>query len=987
MHFVSPSDTLYYYLEAFSNSTYNNNTNSTITTDAIEGAIYPPTAPSVYSPTAESGITLNSNITINWTASIPSPFAFILSYNLTLVNTTFGFVKGIVNLTNNTLGYSWNTTGVTAGTYHVVVTVIDNNTLSVSGYSEQFFILNTVPQITALSLTQQPGCSAISNPTYHGVVINCQSVTLDSVSSLLNITYSFYRNGTVYSSATSTGVSANTTHCSMNEINVIDTVILKSDTWLCGARAYNGVDYSAWVNTSGATINNTAPVIGAPTTNNSAPISTSVLLCNNGSYSDADPGDVANNTYYRWWKNGVVLIGNTSSTLDLNTVSAVYGDLYNCSMIRSDSGYDMKNSTEKFSTSVTVQSPPWTTSTTVCSGASCTPITAIYVDTPLNCSAYIYDNDTATIQELRFNWKLNGTTDTTRYSYSVPNATLQYASGNLWANVFPLGFTYFAKSDNIYCESRGYDGIYYGTYDKSAYYTVNNTAPTINNPIVSSYNPTNTSVITCTGAVGYVDTDLDALNATYYKWFHNGAVVIGNTTNTLNLFLVNVSDGDVVYCENTVSDSGYDMKNSTPHNSSAVTIGTITSLHITICPVGFPVLNFTVRDEQTLALINATMEATFTLYNYTGAHEQISNVSFYIQNQTSFSYCISPYSAITLVNSYQTYYPFTGTAYSQRNYYLVNATLNASSPQNIDIYLLNETVGTAYTFQVVNQYSVPISGALLTVSRFMPATNTWVIVEQQVTDFSGYSLFDLQAGTLYKLVTSASGYVSLNTDFTPGAVTSVQIRLQRTSGTVTPVPDFEQVFNDVTFKVLPTGFFYNTSVLAAYQINSSAGLLTNYSMTVTRRYNGTTTIVYSAAVTASPSGGTLTYTATLPGAYTVQVQFKHANYSNYFPIPTNFFIGNTTGAAIVKDIFSTGFIGGWAFYFVALVVTMVAAGFALRYSPEASGAVGLLVLWGFTFLYPAGVIVTVAGVGITVLMATILTSLMVGAAMFLKWYV
>jgi hypothetical protein len=669
-------------------------------------------------------------------------------------------------------------------------------------------------------------------------------------------------------------------------------------------------------------------------------------------------------------------------------------------MIRSDSGNEMKNSSENLSTSVKIQSPPWTTSTTICSGASCGALSTIYVYSSLKCSAYVYDNDTTTIQELRFNWKLNGSIDHTRYTYNVSNATLQYQSGSLWANPAGLPGLYFGKSDNIYCESRAYDGLYYSSYVPSAYYTVNNTAPTISAPTLDTYNPSNTSIVTCTGAVNYNDTDNDAMNGSYFKWYVNGANISANTS-SINLGSLGIVDGSVIYCENWVFDSGYSMGSSLHYNSSPATVGTVTTPQITNCSSGFNVLNFSVLDEQTYAPIYATMEATFTLYNISSGAE-FSNVSFYIQNRTSFAYCINPYAALTIVSSYQTYYPFSGSGYTQRNYYLFNSTLDASSPQQINIYLLNSSIGTAYTFQVVNQYLVPISGVKITVQRFMPTLNAWVVVEQKVTDFSGYALFDLQPGTLYKLIAEASGYTTINTDFTPGAVTSVQIRMQQSAGIITPLPNFEYVFNDVTYSLTPNATFFSYPDFnplfepegglfkVRYTVSSASSSLQNYSMVITRALNGTgvITVEFNTSVTTSPAGGFLQYDVAGYGTYTVWICFKHANYTNpYCPVPYRFTVGNSTGASAARALLATGFINGWAYYFIAVVCTMLAAGFALRYSPEAAGAIGLLVLWGFTFLNPAGVIVTGGGIGLTILYATVLTSIMVGAAMLLKWYI
>ena len=304
----------------------------------------------------------------------------------------------------------------------------------------------------------------------------------------------------------------------------------------------------------------------------------------------------------------------------------------------------------------------------------------------------------------------------------------------------------------------------------------------------------------------------------------------------------------------------------------------------------------------------------------------------------------------------------------------------------VDTYSINNVDGTRYAFSVVNQYTVPISGVKMSIYRFIVAKQAWVVVEQGITDFSGYASFYLEPGALYKLVIESDGYVTINVEFTPGTLNPIQIRLQQQGGETLKLPDFEQVFNDVSYSVAPKVFYNTNATTAQFQVSSNSSMLEYYGMELTRYYNGTTTTLYNVTVNSSPSGGIMNYTTNLTGEYVMQYFFKHENYTEYRPLPVKFFVGVGGSANSAKDLLSTGFLNGWAYYFFALVISMVAAGFALRYAPEASAAAGLLVLWAFTYLYPSGIVVTLGSMGITILLATSFTTLMVIAAFMLKWW-
>ena len=80
-------------------------------------------------------------------------------------------------------------------------------------------------------------------------------------------------------------------------------------------------------------------------------------------------------------------------------------------------------------------------------------------------------------------------------------------------------------------------------------------------------------------------------------------------------------------------------------------------------------------------------------------------------------------------------------------------------------------------------------------------------------------------------------------------------------------------------------------------------------------------------------------------------------------------------------------ISGWGFYFIGVVITMLVVGFVSRYTIDGAGIAGLLVLWGFTLLNPDTAVACVGGLGgacFTPLIATTLTTVVTGAALYLR---
>lgn len=301
----------------------------------------------------------------------------------------------------------------------------------------------------------------------------------------------------------------------------------------------------------------------------------------------------------------------------------------------------------------------------------------------------------------------------------------------------------------------------------------------------------------------------------------------------------------------------------------------------------------------------------------------------------------------------------------------------------INSYSLDNTTGAYYTFHIEDTYGQPIQNLTVTAQRFSNLGQSYVTIEQGVSDYTGSVTLFLELFALYQITVDANGYVPITFEFVPSGTYTVDILLNTANGTVIDLPNYNQVFNDVSFTIAPNnGSFYNPNENLTYHIVSANSTLQYYGMNVTKRSGGVTTTVYSTNTTTSPAGGIMEYETTGSGVYTVTTWFKSQNYSEYRPAPRMFYVGNSTGLLEVKEDLAGGnVISGWFFYLIAVTVAMLVAGFISKYTIEGAGIVGLIVLWGFTLIYPTGLIVP--ELGITTFIATSLTTVMVGAGFYL----
>ena len=303
-------------------------------------------------------------------------------------------------------------------------------------------------------------------------------------------------------------------------------------------------------------------------------------------------------------------------------------------------------------------------------------------------------------------------------------------------------------------------------------------------------------------------------------------------------------------------------------------------------------------------------------------------------------------------------------------------------------YSLNVSQGNYCQFIAKDIYNNVLQNVTFTSQRFDNSIQQFATVEQGISDVTGSVVMFFQPTALYEITMQLNGYLINSFTFTTICTGPITVQLGSNSSVVYPMPGFENVLNDVSWAILPNNVTYaQPDINISYQVTSMNSTIQYFGWTISKQYNGSLATVASANVTGSPSGGYLNYTTNGSGLYTVTAWWKSslAN-QTYYPAPVSYTLGNITGLSAAGQIISGGgIISPWGYYLIIVVLAMLAGAFVAQYTLDGAGLVGLCVLWVGSILWPVSL--GIAGLDmITTITATILTTMMVIAALILKAY-
>lgn len=373
-----------------------------------------------------------------------------------------------------------------------------------------------------------------------------------------------------------------------------------------------------------------------------------------------------------------------------------------------------------------------------------------------------------------------------------------------------------------------------------------------------------------------------------------------------------------------------------------------------------------------------TYDAKFICWNETNGIDQRKQFTLQMLNSSNIIYLSQSVWGYVIPSS------LGGSGQKQAWFTCTNGTnrlmiVGLNNSYQVDAYSLDMDRGVFCTFSTVNSFGSLIPSAIISAYRYDVAKGASVIIEQAITDSLGKAVLFLEPGIGYNVITT-SGTLTNTIMLTPGLTCTVPITLTQLNPNV-PIQNYQQWYNDIFVKVQPSnGYNTNISFDINLSITSANSTLNYFGWQITQ--NGT--VVDTVNITGSPAGGNINYTATINGTYQMIYWFQSGSYTEVRSSTFIYYLNPTSQFQTAGQIINAGqFMSPFGFYIVALLLATIAGGYMARYSLEGGGLVALAVLWGFTFLYPDGVIVA----PLTTWMVTTLTTIAAGAAFFVRSYV
>lgn len=210
-------------------------------------------------------------------------------------------------------------------------------------------------------------------------------------------------------------------------------------------------------------------------------------------------------------------------------------------------------------------------------------------------------------------------------------------------------------------------------------------------------------------------------------------------------------------------------------NSSTYT-ATIYKLVLTNCTgmSNITTLHFYVKDEDSDAAVTANLDMSFDVWK-TG--ELARNYSWELTDQNNYTICIYPSWAAYVVDMIS---QFDADGYSQRNYYLNDATIS-NTTQTIYLYLGSNETQDLITMQVLNSLSLPEPDVYINIAEYNIGTGTYTTVAIVKTDYDGKAYSYLTKNTKWYRFTLTQDGVVLD-QYDPTIITEDTLTFRLTQG-------------------------------------------------------------------------------------------------------------------------------------------------------------------------------------------------------------
>jgi len=324
-------------------------------------------------------------------------------------------------------------------------------------------------------------------------------------------------------------------------------------------------------------------------------------------------------------------------------------------------------------------------------------------------------------------------------AYICFNASEYASAASVVANNFTIGSTIRTSCFNLTAASHNVMAQKTDWHDKNQTFTVsaldNTTTYTVKN--MTYTNLTIYVVDRATGVhlTGYT-INFTSLNHT--GWAGDGASSVTNYTFDLINNTYNV----------TVDMPGYSATNTTKDVNVAGNTTYTFYLHKSNS------LNFTIYKETTNTLLTGVTISIDIIQSNQTSNLSTTNGILYVTGLSS--------------GELEIRYADNASVYGGRVYFV---TMTNNTFQDVRLYLLNSTLGTLITFDVVDQNGQDLEGAIIKAQRFYPAENLYRTVAMTKSNFEGQGSIDLvkkitQANVFYKFLVEVNNSTKEDTTAT-----------------------------------------------------------------------------------------------------------------------------------------------------------------------------------------------------------------------------
>lgn len=383
---------------------------------------------------------------------------------------------------------------------------------------------------------------------------------------------------------------------------------------------------------------------------------------------------------------------------------------------------------------------------------------------------------------------INTTTINSSSSYSIPNSTFSVPSSCLSGTILKLKTR--AKAGTTDGSGARICGGYY--YESLVYW------------INASY-PTNFSI--------------DISNDGDTEFNQSGSF---NTTNTTSDFSSELNDWLLNNCSSSSCNIFINLSSETPGKTelSILTLNYSNAILDNCSTFNNTLLNFSLKDEEDpTTSLNGDIDIVIETPTY--------NYTFSVKNTSNYALCLAPSQSSVNITKAMIEYSSKGyetSNYSVRDYYLYDTTL--SSEQDIDLFLLKDTVGENVLFHTTDSAGANYPNVYGKIQRYYVGENVYRTVAMIYTDDQGEALTNLDLlDTWYKFILEKDGTVLKNTN--PTEITSSEYYFK----IYTTTAAFE---NYLAALGLSYTFTYNdTTNITRLEYNSASGIVSSVCLDIT----------------------------------------------------------------------------------------------------------------------------------------------------------